>query len=126
MAIEDNWNCEDEIDKLFSQVPQPMDSFPSNELWDDEIDKLLSQVPQPMNSFSSNKPWDHKLDQLIKDPKPATNTQPGSHSGSSTKASAGQTTAVDNRLQSVTAIQIKKVQESYVSTNTKKAILPGV
>ena len=123
MAIEDNWNCEDEIDKLFSQVPQPMDSFPSNELWDDEIDKLLSQVPQPMNSFSSNKPWDHKLDQLIKDPKPATNTQPGSHSGSSTKANAGQTTAVDNRFQSVTVIRKPR---SHVYLPIQRKLLPGV
>ena len=96
------------IDKLLSQVPQPMDSFSSNKPWDDETDKLFSQVPQPMDCFSSNKPWDHKLDQLIQDPKPATNTQPGSHSGSSTKANAGQTTAVDNRFQSVTATQVKK------------------
>ena len=44
MAVKDNWNCEDEIDTLLSQVPLPMDSIPSNE---------------------AGKPWDHELDQLL-------------------------------------------------------------
>ena len=52
MVVEDNWNCEDEIDKLLSQVPLPTDSFPSNEVgkpWDHELDQLLSvcQNAQP-------------------------------------------------------------------------------
>ena len=38
MAVEDKWNCEDEIDKLLSQVPLSTDSFPCN---------------------ASEKPWDH-------------------------------------------------------------------
>lgn len=42
MAVEDNWSCDDEIDKLLSQVPLPIDSFQSGKPWDDELDKLLS------------------------------------------------------------------------------------
>ena len=42
MAIEDSWSCEDEIDKLLSQVPLPKDSSQSGKLWDNELDKLLS------------------------------------------------------------------------------------
>ena len=49
VAVEDYWNCEDEIDKLLSQVPLPTASFPCN---------------------ASEKPWDHELDQLLSDPHP--------------------------------------------------------
>ena len=96
VAVEDNWNCEDEIDKLLSQVPLPMDSFPCN---------------------ASEKPRHHELDQLLSDPQPLL----GSQSGSSTGCNADQTIAANRFPKPATAAEIKKAQESCVPANTKKA-----
>ena len=96
MAMEDNWNCEDEIDKLLSQVPLPTDSFPCD---------------------ASEKPWDHELNQVLSDPQP----QLGSQSGSSTGHNAGQIIVANRFAKPATAAEIKKAQESCVPANTKKA-----
>ena len=96
MAVEKNWNCEDEIDKLLSQVPLRTDSFPCD---------------------ASEKPWDHELDQLLSDPQP----QLGSQSDSSTGHNAGQIVAANRFAKPATAAEIKKAQDSCVPANTKKA-----
>ena len=58
MAVEDDWNCEDEIDKLLASTHGPYLSNEAGKPWDHEIDELFSvcQNAQPESQQQVAKP----------------------------------------------------------------------